>query len=129
MITCSAAPLAAPLTVRSHPLPHMPHEKSCTQPEAVEDLTKPWEFYHRKTEPEKANVAIGTLQKLWKGMKKLGLVLAPRKKEWAQVCEGYMKSLGRQAKRQKAEREHVDAIEADSSSSSSSSSSNESPND
>eukprot|EP00973_Karenia_brevis_P001886 256737-Karenia_brevis.AAC.1 len=113
--------------MRRHPLASRDHDQTFlpvpVPASSLKDddsgLHKPWDFYYRKSAPERAHVQVGTLGKMWKELKGLGLVLAPRKKEWSKLCQSFARSDKRQAARQAAEREKAD----DSSSSSSSSSS------
>ena len=93
----------------------MPHDVESDLCTVGADLSEAWKYYYRNDEPDKAHVALGTLQKLWKEMKFMGLILRPRKKEWEDLCAGFRRSDARQAARQKAEgdarQERTDAIQ------------------
>lgn len=96
------------IVLSRHPLAAEPRDKFI-RPRFLqkdpEDVKKEWRKAYRKNEPEKSGIVLGTLSKVWKELKGLGLVLAPRRKPWKDKCADFERSAAHKREKDRSKRE------------------------
>ena len=99
--------------IRRHPLATRPHDKECLPVSIAvgtveeDSISASWDFYYRKSQPERAHVRLGTLIRVWRDLEALNLDFAPRQRDLPAKLEGWARSTERIAARQKAEQDQL----------------------